>query len=204
MQSDEAHGGTTATYLDPRTGGQVDRAAPVAPEDAGALRARVAANVRAHRSQADRSLDRARGGLGVGLAVVKGLVEMHGGEVRAASEGLGHGSEITLFLPLDQSAIIPQAPAFEAGDAPVPTAGHRRILVVEDLDELLVLVQCGERARVLAGREPRVTLDGLRMSRKHMYFSSAKAQRELGYTWRDPRVAIREAIDWFKGEGYLR
>jgi dihydroflavonol-4-reductase len=53
------------------------------------------------------------------------------------------------------------------------------------------------------GREPRVTLDGLRMSRKHMYFSSAKAQRELGYTWRDARLAIREAIDWFKQEGYL-
>jgi len=54
------------------------------------------------------------------------------------------------------------------------------------------------------GREPRVTRDGLRMSRKHMYFSSAKAERELGYTWRDPRSAIREAIDWFKDEGYLR
>jgi dihydroflavonol-4-reductase len=51
------------------------------------------------------------------------------------------------------------------------------------------------------GREPRATLDGLRMSRKHMYFSSAKAQRELGYEWRDPHIAIREAIDWFKDEG---
>lgn len=56
----------------------------------------------------------------------------------------------------------------------------------------------------ITGREPRVTRDGLRMSRKHMYFSSAKAERELGYTWRDPRSAIREAIDWFRDEGYLR
>ncbi|MFP5285796.1 MAG: MEDS domain-containing protein, partial [Thermoanaerobaculia bacterium] len=55
-------------------------------------------------TQADRSLDRAQGGLGVGLAVVKGLVEMHGGEARAASAGLGRGSEVTLLLPLDQSA----------------------------------------------------------------------------------------------------
>jgi dihydroflavonol-4-reductase len=54
------------------------------------------------------------------------------------------------------------------------------------------------------GREPRVTRDGLRMSRKHMYFSSAKAERELGYSWRDPRSAIRDAIDWFREEGYLK
>jgi dihydroflavonol-4-reductase len=51
-------------------------------------------------------------------------------------------------------------------------------------------------------REPRVTLDGLRMSKKHMYFSSAKAQRELGYRWRDPRLAVAAAVDWFKANGY--
>ena len=52
-------------------------------------------------------------------------------------------------------------------------------------------------------REPRVTLDGLRMSKKHMYFSSAKASRELGYRWREPRLAIADAIDWFASHGYL-
>ena len=57
-------------------------------------------------------------------------------------------------------------------------------------------------ARV-TGREPRVTLDGVRMSMKHMYFSSAKAQRELGYAWRVPRLAIGDGIDWFKGDGDL-
>ena len=41
---------------------------------------------------------------------------------------------------------------------------------------------------MLTKREPRVTLDGVRMSTKHMYFSSRKAQRELQYRWRDPRV----------------
>jgi PAS domain S-box-containing protein len=54
-------------------------------------------------SQADRSLDRSRGGLGLGLALVKGLIELHGGEVRAESEGLGHGSRFTLSLPLAAS-----------------------------------------------------------------------------------------------------
>jgi dihydroflavonol-4-reductase len=52
-------------------------------------------------------------------------------------------------------------------------------------------------------REPRVTLDGLRMSKKHMYFSSAKAERELGYYWRAPKLAIADAIDWFAGHGYV-
>jgi dihydroflavonol-4-reductase len=52
-------------------------------------------------------------------------------------------------------------------------------------------------------REPRVTLDGLRMSKKHMYFSSAKAARELGYRWREPKLAIADAIDWFASHGYL-
>jgi dihydroflavonol-4-reductase len=52
-------------------------------------------------------------------------------------------------------------------------------------------------------REPRVTLDGVRMSRKHMYFSSAKAERELGYRYREPVQAIREAVDWFKAHGYF-
>jgi dihydroflavonol-4-reductase len=51
-------------------------------------------------------------------------------------------------------------------------------------------------------REPRVTLDGLRMSKKHMYFTSRKAQRELGYRWRDPRLAVAAAVDWFKANGY--
>ncbi len=57
-------------------------------------------------------------------------------------------------------------------------------------------------ARV-AGTEPRVTLDGLRMAAKHMYFSSAKAQRELGYRWRPPAEAVRDAVEWFRGHGYL-
>jgi dihydroflavonol-4-reductase len=52
-------------------------------------------------------------------------------------------------------------------------------------------------------REPRVTLDGVRMSTKHMYFSSRKAEQELGYRWRDPRLGITAAVDWFKQNGYL-
>jgi dihydroflavonol-4-reductase len=52
-------------------------------------------------------------------------------------------------------------------------------------------------------REPRVTLDGVRMSTKHMYFTSRKAEREIGYRWRDPRLAIAAAIRWFKDNEYF-
>lgn len=60
-----------------------------------------------------------------------------------------------------------------------------------------------ELAARLTRREPRVTLDGVRMSAKHMYFSSAKAERDLGYVWRDPAEAVTDAIDWFARNGYL-
>jgi PAS domain S-box-containing protein len=55
-------------------------------------------------AQAAHSQERSRGGLGLGLALVKGLVELHGGEVSAKSGGLGHGAEFTLFLPLAESS----------------------------------------------------------------------------------------------------
>jgi dihydroflavonol-4-reductase len=56
----------------------------------------------------------------------------------------------------------------------------------------------------LTGREPFTTLDGVRMSRKKMYFSSAKAMRELGYQPRPARDAIADAIAWFGANGYLK
>jgi PAS domain S-box-containing protein len=77
-------------------------------------------------TQADRSLDRSQGGLGVGLALVKAIVELHGGRVKAASGP--RGSTFTVWLPLPGATGSP-APA----DAPpmIASAG-RRVLVVED------------------------------------------------------------------------
>jgi dihydroflavonol-4-reductase len=65
------------------------------------------------------------------------------------------------------------------------------------------LAVAAEALAALTKREPRVTLDGVRMSTKHMYFSSRKAQRDLEYRWRDPKVGVAEAVDWFKANDYF-
>jgi dihydroflavonol-4-reductase len=54
------------------------------------------------------------------------------------------------------------------------------------------------------GKEPLLTLDGLRMSKKRMYFTSAKAERELGYHARPYVDGLRDAVEWFRKAGYLR
>ncbi|HZE92424.1 MAG TPA: ATP-binding protein, partial [Rhizobacter sp.] len=77
--------------------------------------------------QADQALHRSQGGLGIGLSLVKRIVTMHGGEVRADSEGLGLGSEFTVSLPLCEG---PQAAA-DPSSSKKPTKGLR-VLVVDD------------------------------------------------------------------------
>jgi PAS domain S-box-containing protein len=81
--------------------------------------------------QIDSTLERSRGGLGIGLTLVKTLVEMHGGRVEVKSEGPGRGTEFTVRLPT--TARVPPA------TAPGPTlpvrAGGRRVLIVDDSED---------------------------------------------------------------------
>ena len=77
-------------------------------------------------AQANQTLDRSQGGLGIGLPVVKKLVEMHGGQINARSEGLGHGSTFEISLPRAQPPLpVPASPVDERSPA-------RRILIVDD------------------------------------------------------------------------
>lgn len=82
--------------------------------------------------QADRSLERAQGGLGIGLALVRRLVEMHGGTVEPRSAGLHKGSEFIVRLPIaaGDSRTVRRGPA--PGSKPQPVVGQKRILVVDD------------------------------------------------------------------------
>ena len=68
---------------------------------------------------------------------------------------------------------------------------------------LLPLAYASETLARLTGRGTRVTVEAVRMSRKHMYFSSAKAARELGYSWRPPAAAFEDALLWFREQGML-
>jgi two-component system CheB/CheR fusion protein len=106
--------------------------------------------------QGDRSLDRSRGGLGIGLTIVKRLVELHGGRIEARSSGPGQGSEFIIHLPA-------RAPVFgeTAAPRPVPPTGAStglRVLVVEDnrdaAETLAMVVE-------LWGHEVRVTYDAM-------------------------------------------
>jgi dihydroflavonol-4-reductase len=69
---------------------------------------------------------------------------------------------------------------------------------------LFPLALLAEGVGLITGREPFLTLDGLRMARHHMFFDDAKARRELGYSSRPYREGIADAISWFRQHGYLR
>ena len=82
-------------------------------------------------TQADNAIERARGGLGIGLTLVRHLVEMHGGEVWVHSEGFGHGSEFRVRLPREARIALP-APVAPVHEATLPLTGNHRALVVDD------------------------------------------------------------------------
>ena len=107
-------------------------------------------------TQVDTSLERSRDGLGIGLTLVKNLVEMHDGTVEARSAGVGQGSEFVVRLPL-LSEPLPALPQQPSGVKPVATV-QRRILVVDDnrdaAESLAMLLK-------LSGHEVHTAHDGL-------------------------------------------
>jgi len=107
-------------------------------------------------TQVDASRERARGGLGIGLALVKRLVEMHDGTVEARSEGPGRGSEFVVRLPILTETLQAVQQATEAGKDRAAVA--RRILVVDDnadsAESLTMLLQ-------VSGHETHTAHDGL-------------------------------------------
>jgi signal transduction histidine kinase len=104
--------------------------------------------------QGERGLDRAAGGLGVGLALVKRLTELHGGTVSGASPGVGRGATFTVTLP----AVQPPAPPAQAQPAQHSASPPRRVLIVEDNDDMRQMLH---EALAFSGHEVREARDGV-------------------------------------------
>ena len=110
-------------------------------------------------TQAERSLDRSQGGLGIGLSLVRTMVELHGGSVEAKSDGLGAGSEFIVRLPLVDAERGQSLHPHPLSHPPTPVlARGRRVLIVEDnvdsADSLKTLLE-------LDGHEVRSVYDGV-------------------------------------------
>jgi CheY-like chemotaxis protein len=108
-------------------------------------------------AQADRSLDRSQGGLGIGLTLVRRLVELHGGRVEAHSAGTGKGSEFVIYLPVATVAESKSGMAEPTAAAGVTSVERCRILVVDDnidsAESMAAMLK-------LYGHEVRVAYDG--------------------------------------------
>lgn len=104
-------------------------------------------------AQATPALERAQGGLGIGLSLVKGLVELHGGKVSARSDGMNGGSEFRVELPI---ASVPQESKSHENGAPALVVKHRVLVVddnVDNADSLAALLE-------IMGSEVRTAYDG--------------------------------------------
>jgi len=127
--------------------------------------------------QGPRPIDRSPGGLGIGLTLVRMLVELHGGRVEARSDGIGRGSEFTVTLPILRRTTA--APARASAPAPAPPASGRpvRILLVEDNPD------AAESYALLfgvAGHDVRVARDGLAALRAAEEFVADVAFVDVG------------------------
>ncbi len=96
---------------------------------------------------------------------------------------------------LSLETILARVAAVSGRKAPKLKLPHAAVLPIAHASELF--------ARMFGG-EPLATVDGVRMARKRMFFSSRKARESLGYGFRSSTEAIRDAVEWFKSNGYLK
>jgi signal transduction histidine kinase/ActR/RegA family two-component response regulator len=92
-------------------------------------------------AQAENAIGRSQGGMGIGLALVRNLVELHGGSIAAKSDGIGHGSEFTVRLPLATAAEASASEMPRQTATPTPPGIERRIVIVEDNADIRELLR---------------------------------------------------------------
>jgi PAS domain S-box-containing protein len=150
-------------------------------------------------TQADRSLDRSQGGLGIGLTLVKSLVEMHGGVVTAESHGSGKGSEFIVRLPLSSRMVEKENPT-GLGTAAFTPASPRRVLVVDDnkdvAESIAMLLQ-------LRGHNVRVALDGRTALEMARVYRPQVVLLDIGLPHVDGYEVARQLRQEFGPEGLL-
>lgn len=137
-------------------------------------------------TQVDQTFDRSRGGMGIGLTLVKSLVELHGGIVRAASAGLGKGSEFSVEL---QTVPGPDGQQLSSDGPVVGETAFRRIVLVEDSLDIR------ESFRTLleqSGHEVNVAEDGIRGLREILARKPALAVVDLGLPGMDGYEVARQ------------
>jgi PAS domain S-box-containing protein len=144
-------------------------------------------------TQADSSLERSHGGLGIGLTLSQQLVEMHGGTIEAFSEGSGKGSEFVIRLPVAAEAAATARP--ERKDPEIPTSTRRRILLVDDNEDALetleeLLIDLGhdlrtasdglEAVQAAAEHQPEVVVLDIGLPNLNGYEAASRIRKELG------------------------
>ena len=148
--------------------------------------------------QGDQTLERTRGGLGIGLTLVRRLVEMHGGSVQASSAGVDLGSEFVVRLPvlLDERAALPSHPP---ATEPAPVTGLR-ILVVDDnhdsAESLSLLLE-------LAGYQTNVAFDGVEAVEAAASFRPEVILMDLGMPKLNGFEAARQIRQQAWGKGIV-
>jgi signal transduction histidine kinase/ActR/RegA family two-component response regulator len=130
-------------------------------------------------TQVDRAYDRAQGGLGIGLTLARSLVQMHGGTIKALSEGPGRGTEVVVTLPItDREGVTP-----EVKGPPVPQIA-RRVLVVDDNEdsaETMALLLQSLGAEVRTANDGLTALEALRQHAPSVVILDIGMPRMDGY-----------------------
>jgi CheY-like chemotaxis protein len=147
--------------------------------------------------QVDRSLERNSGGLGIGLTLVQRLVELHGGHVEAASDGLGRGAEFRVRLPRAPS---PTASDGKDGQSMMEKTNGRRILVADDnvdaADSLAIMLK-------VAGHLVHTVYDGLAATRAVRDFAPDAVLLDIGMPKLNGYQAAKEIRERYPDRGLL-
>lgn len=145
-------------------------------------------------SQEDGTLTRSHEGIGLGLSIVRSLVELHGGRIRAASEGVGKGATFTVELPVIESVLAVRESTVKRNIALVPSAGGYdlaklsglRVLVIDDQPfarELVAAIFRRANAEVCAASSVREGLEQFAAMRPHVVVCDLAMPEEDGYAF---------------------